>query len=234
MTAPLLQELCTIKVCVLVRVVVPVVTVTLPSDAPAGTVAVMKPVSVRVEGAVTPLNFTTDDELKSKPRIPTEDPTLPLVLCNVTNDASPKIQAEEHAIAVSSSSRRQPVEDSVGPLRQVSRWIAAMRAVKGVDDAEHTRLGNFENGPAARASALPCHAIEIAVRGQRQHERLLAVAGSIEAVQKRVGTYRTDFVHDPGVAGASLFGGSVVHTIGGLRHSWRPDGSIGTIEVQQC
>src|SRR5208283_356500 len=92
MTAPLLQELCTIKVCVLVRVVVPVVTVTLPSDAPAGTVAVMKPVSVRVEGAVTPLNFTTDDELKSKPRIPTEDPTLPLVLCNVTNDASPKFR----------------------------------------------------------------------------------------------------------------------------------------------
>jgi hypothetical protein len=61
-----------------VKVVVPVVTVTFPVSAPAGTVARMKvlPVSCLVVAAVPP-NFTTDDELKPWPRMPTRVPSLP-------------------------------------------------------------------------------------------------------------------------------------------------------------
>ena len=55
-----------------VNVVVPVVTVTLPVSAPAGTVARMKVLPVRVlVGATVPPNFTTDDEEKPWPRMPT-------------------------------------------------------------------------------------------------------------------------------------------------------------------
>lgn len=68
----------TLNVFVLVSVLVPVVTVTVPVCAPAGTVARMNvvPVSVFVV-AVVPPNFTTDDELKPWPRIPICDPSLP-------------------------------------------------------------------------------------------------------------------------------------------------------------
>ena len=86
---PLPHELCTTYFRVLVNVVAPVVTVTNPSLAPAGTVAVNKPGSVSVEVAVTPLNFTTDDELNPSPRMPTLDPTLPLVLSNEMNAFRP-------------------------------------------------------------------------------------------------------------------------------------------------
>src|ERR1700693_6256103 len=86
---PSLHELCTVYFCALVSVVDPVVTVTNPSVAPVGTVAVSTPGSGSVEIAVTPLNFTTDEELNPSPRIPTFDPTFPLVLCSVTNALSP-------------------------------------------------------------------------------------------------------------------------------------------------
>jgi hypothetical protein len=61
-----------------VKVVVPVVTVTFPVSAPAGTVARMKvlPVSCLVVAAVPP-NFTTDGEPKPWPGMPTRVPSLP-------------------------------------------------------------------------------------------------------------------------------------------------------------
>jgi hypothetical protein len=68
---PLPHELSTVNVYLLVSVVAPVVMVTKPLLAPAGTVAVRKvvPVSVTLRAA-TPLNFTTDGELNPWPRIP--------------------------------------------------------------------------------------------------------------------------------------------------------------------
>lgn len=67
-----------------VKVVVPFVPVTFPVSAPAGTVARMKvlPVSCLVVAAVPP-NFTTDDEPKPWPRMPTRVPSLP---AGVTNE----------------------------------------------------------------------------------------------------------------------------------------------------
>src|SRR5450432_1517346 len=82
-TAPLPHELCTTNFFELVSVVAPVVTVTNPLVAPAGTVASRKVVPVRVTVvAFTPLNFTTDAALNPCPRIPTFDPTLPEVDTN--------------------------------------------------------------------------------------------------------------------------------------------------------
>ena len=75
-TAPAPHELCTMNFSKLFSVVLPVVTVTNPSLAPAGTVARMKVVPVRVwVAAVTPLNFTTDDALNPWPKMPIFDPT---------------------------------------------------------------------------------------------------------------------------------------------------------------
>jgi hypothetical protein len=62
----------------LVRAVVPVVTVTYPLVAPAGTVACRNVVPVRVTVvAWTPLNFTSEELLNPWPRIPIVLPTFP-------------------------------------------------------------------------------------------------------------------------------------------------------------
>src|SRR5450432_2550933 len=88
--APLDQELWTVNFFELVRFTVPVVTVTNPSVALAGTVASRNVAPVRVTVvAVTPLNFTTDDALNPCPRMPIFDPTLPAVSCSSTNAGSP-------------------------------------------------------------------------------------------------------------------------------------------------
>jgi hypothetical protein len=79
------------NVLLLVSVVTPVVTVTFPVSAPAGTVALMKvvPLSV-IEVACTPPKFTTDELLKSCPRTPIFAPSLPDVDTNLTNFPSPR------------------------------------------------------------------------------------------------------------------------------------------------
>jgi hypothetical protein len=62
----------------LFSVMVPVVTVTYPLEAPADTVAKRNVVPVRVTAvAGTPLNCTTDDALNPCPNIPTFDPCAP-------------------------------------------------------------------------------------------------------------------------------------------------------------
>ena len=66
----------TLKLRELVNVVEPVVMVTAPLKAPAGTVAEMKVAPVRVMVvAATPPNFTTEVLLKPWPRIPTLAPS---------------------------------------------------------------------------------------------------------------------------------------------------------------
>src|SRR5450631_1113193 len=89
----LLHELCTMNFFELVSVVAPVVTVTNPSVALAGTVASrnVDPVRVTVV-AVAPLHFTTDDALNPCPRMPIFDPTLPVVSCNWMNAFWPLIR----------------------------------------------------------------------------------------------------------------------------------------------
>ena len=76
--------------CALVSMVVPVVTVTYPFDAPAGTVAKRNvvPVAVTVV-ACMPLNFTIDEPLNPWPRIPIFDPTFPLAGSSETYGARP-------------------------------------------------------------------------------------------------------------------------------------------------
>src|SRR5580700_1728870 len=90
MGAPLDHVLCTVYFWLLVSVVDPVVTVTNPSVAPAGTVAVMNVVP-ESEAFVTcaPLNFTTEDLVNPWPKIPTCVPTLPEVVSSVTKGATP-------------------------------------------------------------------------------------------------------------------------------------------------
>src|ERR1051326_2993684 len=87
------HELCTTNFFELVRMVVPVVTVTSPSVAPAGTVANRKvdPVRVTVVGA-TPLDLTTDDALNPWPRMPIFEPPLPDVSCNWMNAVWPLVR----------------------------------------------------------------------------------------------------------------------------------------------
>ena len=80
----------TLKVCELVSVVAPVVTVTDPVSAPAGTVAEMNVVPVRaMVVACVPPNLTTDELLNPWPRIPIFAPSLPEVVCNATNGPRP-------------------------------------------------------------------------------------------------------------------------------------------------
>lgn len=82
----------TLNVCGLVRVVLPVVTVTGPVRAAAGTVAVryVEPESVFVV-AVTPPNFTTEALVKPCPNMPTFAPSFSAscVGSRFTNGASP-------------------------------------------------------------------------------------------------------------------------------------------------
>jgi len=80
----------TLNVFVLVNVVVPVVTVTDPVSASAGTVAVMNvvPESTMVVAFVAP-NLTTEELLKPCPRMPIFVPSLPDVSCVSTNGPSP-------------------------------------------------------------------------------------------------------------------------------------------------
>src|SRR5580700_4795409 len=75
---PLDHELCTRYCTVLLSTVAPVVTVTNPVLAPAGTTAERYVVPVRVTAvAGTPLNATTEELLNPWPRIPTVVPTFP-------------------------------------------------------------------------------------------------------------------------------------------------------------
>jgi hypothetical protein len=80
----------TSNVCRLVNVVVPVVTVSAPVSATAGTVALMNvvPVSVLVVACVPP-NFTTEELLKPCPMMPIFAPSLPEVGCVSTNGRRP-------------------------------------------------------------------------------------------------------------------------------------------------
>ena len=80
----------TLKICALVNVVVPVVTVTNPVSAPAGNVAVMNvvPLGAMVVAGV-PSNSTTEELLKPCPRMPIFAPSLPEVVCVSTNGPRP-------------------------------------------------------------------------------------------------------------------------------------------------
>jgi hypothetical protein len=80
----------TLNVFALVNVVVPVVTVTAPVSAPAGTVAVMNvvPESTMVVAFVPP-NLTTEALLKPCPRMPIFAPSLPEVGSVSTNGPRP-------------------------------------------------------------------------------------------------------------------------------------------------
>ena len=78
------------KVCELVSVLAPVVTVTVPVSAPAGTVALMYVVPLRVMlVACVPPNLTTEELLNPWPRMPICAPSLPEVVCNCTNGPRP-------------------------------------------------------------------------------------------------------------------------------------------------
>lgn len=82
----------TLYVCGLVRVVEPVVTVTEPVCAPAGTTAVRYVVPESVTDLeATPPNFTTEAPVKPCPKTPTFAPTLPDVCVGsrLANGASP-------------------------------------------------------------------------------------------------------------------------------------------------
>jgi hypothetical protein len=80
----------TLNVWILVRMVVPVVTVTDPVRAPVGTVAEMKvlPVSL-MDAAWTPPNSTTEELLKPWPRMPILAASLPEVDTKPTNGFAP-------------------------------------------------------------------------------------------------------------------------------------------------
>ena len=73
----------------LVSVVAPVVTVTFPVKAPAGTVALMKVLSRVVEAAATPSNFTTEALLKPWPKISILAPCLPVLGVKLANGPRP-------------------------------------------------------------------------------------------------------------------------------------------------
>jgi hypothetical protein len=99
----------TLKVCVLVRVVVPVVTVTDPVSAAAGTVAVINvvPVSTMVV-AFAPPNLTTEELLKPWPRMPTLAPSAGGGL-QTGKRLRADVQAVEHTVVAEAAVKVPPV-----------------------------------------------------------------------------------------------------------------------------